>query len=47
MVRNMLLGVISLGCAKEIPNQVGNNVTLTTTVSLSDTARNTNGRSLL
>lgn len=46
MVRNMkqhsiialiLLSVISLGCAKEIPNRVGNNVTLTTTVSLSGT----------
>ena len=33
----ILLSVISLGCAKEIPNQVGNNVTLTTTVSLSGT----------
>ena len=33
----ILLSVISLGCAKEIPNRVGNNVTLTTTVSLSGT----------
>ena len=33
----ILLSVISLGCAKEIHNQVGNNVTLTTTVSLSGT----------